>query len=151
LFSSWLLPVTLRSHLPTQDLTRSCAAFPVAFCFSSEIARRQSLSLALNQLMCHPTLCLPSLPREAGLLFLNHFLLSLRNLPSFLQSLLLKCPSIVLFLPLDHCGLENFLLIFQISSWSEILGGSHVESLEFSQLVMAASSYLCRMCIIDRT
>ena len=54
----------------------------------------------------------------------------------------------VLCLPLDHCCLGNFLLVFQISSWIEILGGggSHVESLEFRQLETATSSYICRMC-----
>jgi hypothetical protein len=85
LFSSWLLPVTLRSHLPTQVLPRSCAAFLVAFCFSWVIARRRSLSLASSQPICHPTLCLLSLPREASLLFLNRSLLSCKK-PSKLSS-----------------------------------------------------------------
>ncbi len=123
LFSSRLLPVPLRSHLPTRVLTRSCAAFLVAFFFSWVIARRQSLSLASSQPICHPTLCLLSLPREADLLFLNLSLLSLRNFHSFLQGLLLKCPSNVLYLPLDPRSLGNFLLVFQISFWNEIMGG----------------------------
>jgi hypothetical protein len=53
-----------------------------------------------------------------------------------------------LYLPLDHCGL---LLVLQISSWNEILGGSLVESLEFCQPVLATSSYyLCHMCVISK-
>jgi hypothetical protein len=46
-------------------------------------------------------------------------------LPSILKkpSKLSSKPSSVLCLPLDHRGLGNFLHVFQISSWNEILGG----------------------------
>jgi hypothetical protein len=84
-------------------------------CFLLQLGEHQeTVSVSRLQPICHPTLCLLSLAREAGLLFLNVFLLSSRNLPNFLQSLLLKCSSSVLYLPLDHCSLGNFLLVFQI-------------------------------------
>jgi hypothetical protein len=100
----------------------------------------------------YPTLCLLSLPREAGVLFLNLSLLSLKNFPSFLHGLLFKCPSNVLYLLLDHCGLGNFLLAFQISSWNEIFffwGGEPCRNLEFGWLETATSLYICCMRVIN--
>jgi hypothetical protein len=90
------------------------------------------------------TLCLPSLPREAGILFLNLFLLSSRNLPNFPQNLPVRSPSSALCFPLDHCCLGNFLLVFHpgMKSWGG--GGSHVESINTVYVVCA--SYLIVIC-----
>ena len=95
--------------------------------FSASIGWSPGDSLCLSPQVSPPptqhSACPASLARPA-FLFLILYLLSSRKLPKIPFRLPIRCPSSVLCLPLDPLGLENFLLVFWISSLilDEILG-----------------------------
>ncbi len=105
--STWLPPKTSFQD----EICKTCRKF----------SRPETVSVSRLKPAYLPPNTLPAQPPTRGRPPLSKPLPSFHKKPSKLSSKpFLKWPSSVLYLPLDHRGLENFLHVFQISSWNEI-------------------------------